>query len=88
MKKTELVKLIQESVARVLKEYDEGDKALQAGANLDKVVAEADQLIDSLRALVKAMQRKQDFAMLSMFNKSLGGFVQKVAAAVRTGKIG
>lgn len=87
MKKSELIKLIQESVSNALKEYDEGDKALQADVRLDQAVREADQLVDSLRALVKAMQRKQDFAMLSMFNKSLGGFVQKVATAVRTGKV-
>lgn len=87
MKKSELIKLIQESVSNALKEYDEGDKALQADVRLDQAVREADQLVDSLRALVKAMQRKQDFAMLSMFNKSLGGFVQKVVTAVRTGKV-
>jgi N-acetylglutamate synthase-like GNAT family acetyltransferase len=87
MKKSELIKLIQESVSNALKEYDEGDKALQADVRLDQAVREADQLVDSLRALVKAMPRKQDFAMLSMFNKSLGGFVQKVATAVRTGKV-
>lgn len=87
MKKSELIKLIQESVSAALQEYDEGDKALQADARLDKAVREADQILESLRALVKAMQRKQDFAMLQMFNQSLGGFVQKVATAVRTGKV-
>lgn len=87
MKKADLIKLIRESVAHALQEYDEGDKALQADARLDKAVREADQILESLRALVKAMQRKQDFAMLQMFNQSLSGFVQKVATAVRTGKV-
>jgi hypothetical protein len=87
MKKSDLVKLIQESVAKALKEYDRGDIEIRNSVKLDQAVKEADQLLESLKALVKAMQRKQDLNMLAAFNQSLGGFVQKVANAVRSGKV-
>jgi hypothetical protein len=84
MKKSELVKLIQECVAEALKEdYDRGDVEMHNSAKLDQATKEADQTIESLRALAKALRRKQDINMLQAFNQSLGGFVQKVTKAVK-----
>lgn len=89
MKKTDLVKLIRESVASALTEWDEGDVALQQGMKADQVMKQTDVLLDSLKALTKALYRKQDPAsvkMLQAINMSLEGFVQKVTSAVRGNK--
>jgi hypothetical protein len=84
MKKSELIKLIRECVAEALKEdYDRGDVEMHNSAKLDQATKEADQTIESLRALAKALRRKQDINMLVAFNQSLGGFVQKVTKAVK-----
>lgn len=84
MKKSELIKLIRECVAETLEEdYDYGDVEMHNSVKLDQATKEADQTIESLRALAKALRRKQDINMLMAFNQSLGGFVQKVTKAVK-----
>jgi len=90
MNKTQLAKLIRESVAVALKEWDRGDTELHQSANADQLLQQSDQQLDALKALAKALFRKQDPASLQMLkamNSSLAGFVQKVTAAVRSGKM-
>jgi hypothetical protein len=90
MNKTQLAKLIRESAVAALKEWDRGDTELHQSANADQLLQQSDQQLDALKALAKALFRKQDPASLQMLkamNASLAGFVQKVTAAVRSGKM-
>lgn len=90
MNKTELRKLIQETVASALKEYDSGDRELQQSAKADNLVQQTDQHLGDLKALAQALYKKQDptsLQMLQAINTSLAGFVGKVTKSVRSGKI-
>lgn len=75
---------------KALQEWDRGDIELQQSSNADQLVRQADQHLDALKALAKTLYKKQDPAsmqILKAMNTSLAGFVQKVTAAVRSGKM-
>lgn len=91
MKKTELIKLIRESVATALQELDRGDIEMHQSANADAAIAKTYELADAIKGLAQALKKKGDpgsLQILTSLNTSLSGFVNKVTQAVRTGKIG
>jgi flagellar biosynthesis/type III secretory pathway ATPase len=83
MKKSELIKMIKESVAQAISEIDHGDYELGNSIQIDKALKQSDQMIDSLKALTRTIHRKQDLQMLQGVNNSLGPFIQRVTDAVR-----
>jgi len=91
MKKSELIKLVRESVATALQELDRGDIEMHQSVNADAAIAKTYELADAIKGLAQALKRKGDpksIQILTSLNTSLSGFVNKVTQAVRTGKMG
>lgn len=90
MNKQDLVKMIRESVAKALMEFDPGDNQLQNSSKADQLLKQTDELLDALKGLARALHKKQDgqsLEILRALNASLGPFVTKVTTSVRAGRL-